>query len=184
LRSPITRPGCGEEYIAAWRHVRERFERAGAHNAIWTWSPHVAYPYRETYYPAANSWIGSRPERLTTGRQDSSGQESWTFQEIFGTKYPQLASFGKPIMVAAFGSLAVAGVRAACFHAKDDQTITDQKFDCSIESNPALARTVAAAIRTWAPESAPQPREELSTRKQSAWTAMAWSWRSGVSGKP
>jgi hypothetical protein len=120
---------------------------------------------------AANSWIGSRPERLTTGRQDSSGQESWTFQEIFGRKYPQLASFGKPIMVAAFGSLAVVGVRAACFHAKDDQTITDQKFDCSIESNPALARTVAAAIRTWAPESAPQPREELSTRKQSAWTA-------------
>jgi hypothetical protein len=32
-------------------------------------------------------------------------------------------------------------------------------------SKKKLVRTVAAAIRTWVPESAPQPREELSTRK-------------------
>ena len=37
-----------EEFIAAWQHLRARFERAGARNVMWTWSPHVGYPYWET----------------------------------------------------------------------------------------------------------------------------------------
>ena len=32
-----------EEFIAAWRHVVERFREAGALNVIWVWSPHIAY---------------------------------------------------------------------------------------------------------------------------------------------
>ena len=32
-----------DEYVATWRHVRERFARAGAANAIWVWNPIVAY---------------------------------------------------------------------------------------------------------------------------------------------
>jgi hypothetical protein len=174
-----------EEYIAAWLHVRERFERAGAHNVIWTWSPHIAYPYWETYYPGSQyvDWVATGA--LNYGSVGQQWSKWWTFQEIFGTKYPRLASFGKPIMVAEFGSLAVGGDRAAWyraalanlpqrypevkallfFQAKDDQTVTYQKLDWSIESDPALVRTVAAAIRTWAPGSVPQPREELRTRK-------------------
>jgi hypothetical protein len=31
-----------EEYIAAWRHVVQRFRDAGAHNVVWVWSPHIA----------------------------------------------------------------------------------------------------------------------------------------------
>src|SRR3954467_8421296 len=31
------------EYVATWRHVRERFARAGAANAIWVWNPIIAY---------------------------------------------------------------------------------------------------------------------------------------------
>jgi hypothetical protein len=31
------------DYVAAWRHVRARFERARARNAIWVWNPTVAY---------------------------------------------------------------------------------------------------------------------------------------------
>ena len=34
------RPG---DYVAAWRHVRARFRRAGADNAVWVWNPTVAY---------------------------------------------------------------------------------------------------------------------------------------------
>jgi beta-mannanase len=40
-----------EEFIAAWRHVVERFRAAGAGNVIWVWSPHVAYEYWDLYYP-------------------------------------------------------------------------------------------------------------------------------------
>ena len=31
------------DYVAAWRHVRARFRRAGATNAIWVWNPIAAY---------------------------------------------------------------------------------------------------------------------------------------------
>jgi beta-mannanase len=31
------------EYVAAWRHVRARFRRAGAGNAVWVWNPIAAY---------------------------------------------------------------------------------------------------------------------------------------------
>ena len=40
-----------EEFIAAWRHVVERFRRAGASNVIWVWSPHVAYEWWEQVLP-------------------------------------------------------------------------------------------------------------------------------------
>jgi hypothetical protein len=81
-------------------------------------------------------------------------------------------------MVAEFGSLAVGGNRAAWyqaaltdlpekypsvkallfFNAKSDQTVTYQKLNWSIAGDAALARTVAAAIKPWAPEKAKQPR--------------------------
>src|SRR4051794_8883765 len=31
------------DYVAAWRHVRARFRRAGAANAVWVWNPIAAY---------------------------------------------------------------------------------------------------------------------------------------------
>lgn len=167
-----------EEYIAAWKHVRECFERRGARNVIWTWSPHVAYLYWDTYYPGSQyvDWVATGA--LNYGSVGQQWSHWWTFHEIFGTEYPRLVSFGKPIMLAEFGSLAVGGDRAAWyrdaltdlpekypavkavlfFQAKSDQTVTYQKLDWSIDSDTALARTVAAAIRPWTPETPPRPR--------------------------
>jgi hypothetical protein len=103
-----------EEYIAALRHVRERFERAGASNVLWVWSPHVGYPYWETYYPGSQyvDWVATGALNFGSVAQWS---RWWSFHDIFGMKYPRLASFGKPIMVAEFGSLAVGGDRAAWY---------------------------------------------------------------------
>jgi len=167
-----------EEFIDAWRHVRERFEAAGARNVIWTWSPHVGYPYWDTYYPGSQyvDWVATGA--LNFGWVGQQWSQWWSFQEIFGVKYPLLASFGKPIMVAEFGSLAVGGDRAAWyraaltdlpekypavkallfFHAKNDHTVTYQTLDWSIARDPALARTITAAIKPWTPETAKQPR--------------------------
>ncbi|MGZ4263573.1 MAG: glycoside hydrolase family 26 protein [Solirubrobacteraceae bacterium] len=39
-RSNDNRPG---DYVEAWRHVRARFRRAGASNAIWVWNPIASY---------------------------------------------------------------------------------------------------------------------------------------------
>ena len=49
-----------EDFIAAWKHVRERFQQAGAVNAIWVWSPHPGYSYKE-FYPGPDyvDWVGA-----------------------------------------------------------------------------------------------------------------------------
>lgn len=157
-----------EEFIAAWRHVVERFRRAGARNVIWVWSPHVAHQYWDLYYPGDDyvDWVATGALNFGSVAYWS---RWWTFQELFGTKYPKLASFGKPVMIAEFGSLATGGDRLAWyrdaltglpqkypavkallfFNATHDQTVTYQQVDWSIAGDPALVRVVAAAVKGW-----------------------------------
>jgi hypothetical protein len=159
-----------EEYIAAWRHVVERFRLAQADNVIWVWSPHVAYEYWEQYYPgdAYVDWVATGVLNFGPIAQWS---KWWTFAEIFGTKYAGLSGFGKPIMIAEFGSLAVGGDRTAWytaaltdlrtkypavasllfFNVAGDQTVTYQKVDWTFLSDSALTRAVATAIRELGP---------------------------------
>jgi hypothetical protein len=157
-----------EEFIAAWRHVVDRVRRAGGANILWVWSPHVAHQYWETYYPGGDvvDWVATGALNFGTVAFWS---QWWSFQELFGTKYPSLASFGKPVMIAEFGSLAVGGDRGGWyrdalydlprtypavkallfFNASADQTVTYQQVDWSIRGDPALASTIAGALRTW-----------------------------------
>lgn len=158
-----------EEYIAAWRHVHGRFLQAGARNVIWVWSPHVAYRWWETYYPGADvvDWVATGV--LNFGDVGQQWSQWWSFDQIFGRQYPLLASLGKPVMIAEFGSLAVGGDRAAWyrtaltnlpsrypavrgllfFEVSNDQTVTYQKVDWSLASDPDVARAVAAALHGW-----------------------------------
>ncbi len=160
-----------EEYIAAWRHVVDRFRLAGAHNVLWVWSPHVAYDYWELYYPGADyvDWVATGVLNFGPIAQWS---QWWTFDHILGPKYPGLASFDKPVMVAEFGSLAVGGdridwyrqalteiparypaVRALLFfEAAADQTVTYQKVDWTVAGDSVLAATIRQAISPWAPQ--------------------------------
>ena len=153
-----------EEYIAAWRHVVERFRRVGANSVIWVWSPHVAYEYWEMYYPGSEyvDWVATGV--LNYG-PIARWSEWWTFDEIFGAKYPPLAAFGKPIMVAEFGSLAFGGDRASWylnaltdfrrrfpavrgilfFNVKSDQSATQQAVDWTFADDTLTLRTVARA---------------------------------------
>ena len=72
-----------EEYIAAWRHVVERFRKNNANAVVWVWSPHVAYQYWETYYPGSDyvDWVATGA--LNYG-PSLGGRSGGTFQEIFG----------------------------------------------------------------------------------------------------
>jgi hypothetical protein len=152
-----------EEYIAAWRHVVERCRDVGATNVIWVWSPHVAYEYWDLYYPGDSyvDWVATGALNFGPIAQWS---RWWSFAEIFGRKYPRLESFGKPVMIAEFGSLAVGGDRAAWYRAaldslpsaypavhallffnvREDQTVTYQKVDWTFSEDSS----VASAIRT------------------------------------
>lgn len=157
-----------EEYIAAWRHVRARFDLAGADNVIWVWSPHVAYEYWDLYYPgdAHVDWVATGVLNFGPIARWS---QWWTFDEIFGPQYPRLAAFGKPVMIAELGSLAVGGDRARWFrealedlparyptvrsvlffHAADDRTVTYQAVDWTLTRETEPAATIRQAVAAW-----------------------------------
>ena len=163
-----------EEFIAAWRRVVQRFRAAGADNVLWVWSPHVAYEYWEQYYPgdAYVDWVATGVLNFGPIAQWS---RWWTFDEIFGSKYPQMARFGKPIMIAEFGSLAVGGDRTEWyasalgnlrtrypavasllfFNVAGDQTVTYQKVDWTFLADSGLTRAVAKAAQDLDPSARP-----------------------------
>lgn len=156
------------EFIAAWRHVVQRFRDAGADNVLWVWSPHVAYEGFDAFYPGDDvvDWTGTGVLNYGTVANWS---RWWSFEEIFGQRYPGLARYGKPVMIAEFGSLAVGGDRAAWFtaaledlperyplvqallffHVESDQTITYQALDWSFMEDPATVRAIREALETW-----------------------------------
>lgn len=159
-----------EEFIAAWRHVADRFAKAGAANVIWVWSPHVSYDWWEQYYPGTDAvdWVAATVLNYGPIAQWS---RWWTFEEIFGRKYAELAGFDKPLMIAELGSLRVGGDRAAwyrdaltdlpsrhpavkavlLFNASDDQTVTQQKVQWSLRGEDDVAAAIRNAIAAWAP---------------------------------
>lgn len=163
-----------EDFIAAWRHVADRFKRAGAANVIWVWSPHVAYEWWELYYPGDDvvDWVATGV--LNYG-PIARWSRWWTFEEIFGNKSAALASIGKPVMIAELGSLRVGGDRAAwfaealtdlpsrhpairavlLFNASDDQTVTLQKVEWSFVGDEGVAAAVRGAIAPWVPPHRP-----------------------------
>jgi hypothetical protein len=157
-----------DDFIAAWRHVVDRFRAAGAHNAVWVWAPHLAYGEYEWYYPGDGyvDWVATGVLNYGTVAQWS---EWWTFEEIFGQHYEKLAAFGKPIMIAEFGTLAVGGERAEWFgdalrrlperypqvkallffHVESDRTVTYQALDWSFDSDPASVTAIRNALAGW-----------------------------------
>jgi hypothetical protein len=159
-----------EDFIAAWRHLIDRFKRAGAANVIWVWSPHVAYEWWELYYPGDQvvDWVATSVLNYGPIAQWS---RWWTFEQIFGTKYDKLAAFQKPVMIAELGSLRVGGDRAAwyrgaltdlparlpavkavlLFNASDDQTVTLQKVEWTLSGDDDVVAAVRAAIAPWDP---------------------------------
>lgn len=157
-----------EEFIAAWRHVHDRFRLAGADNVIWIWSPHVAHEYWDLYYPgdAYADWVATGVLNFGPIAQWS---RWWTFDDILGQRYARLAAFGRPVMVAEFGSLAVGGDRAAWyeaaladlparypairsvlfFHASGDNTVTYQAVDWTLIGAPDVAAAIRGALDGW-----------------------------------
>jgi hypothetical protein len=154
-----------QDFIAAWRHVVDRFRMAGADNVVWVWSPHVAYEGFETYWPGGEyvDWVATGALNYGTVAYWS---QWWTFDQIFGKHYDFLAGLGKPLMIAEFGSLAVGGDRAEWyraafadltsrmpqlkallfFDANADATVTRQSVDWSFVDDSAVVRAVRGGL--------------------------------------
>lgn len=153
------------DFIAAWRHVVDLFREAGADNVVWVWSPHVAYAGYEVYWPGDEyvDWVATTALNYGTVAYWS---QWWTFQEIFGNHYDFLAGFGKPVMIAEFGTIGVGGdrtrwyrealtdirrehpdVKALIFFlVEDDATVTRQALDWTFLGDSAVVRAVREGL--------------------------------------
>ena len=155
-----------EEYIAAWRHVVDAVSRGGREERAYGCGRRTSRTSTGTsIIRVMTTWTGSRPA-LSISVRSRNGRGGGRFDEIFGTKYERLASFGKPVMIAEFGSLAVGGDRAEWFddalralpakypmvkavlffETGSDQTVTYQKVDWRIATDSVASASVARAL--------------------------------------
>ncbi len=156
-----------EDFIAAWRHIHDLFLKEGAKNVIWLWSPHPAYDFKE-FYPGDScvDYVGVGVLNYGTV---ASWSKWWTFKEIFGRDYIQLAKYNKPIMITEFGSLAVGGNRGKWFadaldslpqhypllksilyfHNGGDNTTTQQTLSWYFKDDHAVTSSIMKQINKW-----------------------------------
>jgi hypothetical protein len=94
-------------YIAAYRHIHDRFTAAGAINVVWAWCPNVTDVdgrNRQTmaYYPGDEyvDWTGVDGYNWGAG----SGFSWQSFHDVFADIYPLLAAKNKPILIGEMAS--------------------------------------------------------------------------------
>jgi len=156
-----------EDFVAAWKHVHLIFQKMGATNVLWVWSPHISMPWFEFYYPGPEyvDWIGTGVLNYGT---IASWSRWWSFHQILEKAYPQLLRMQKPIVICEFGTLGQGGdmsewyrqafyhlthtysrgVRAVVFfNQTSDITISPQyPLNWSALQNPRAVEVVAAEI--------------------------------------
>ena len=95
-----------EEYRNAWRHVHSLFQKAGATNVTWVWSPNEIYeeervPYAdniEVFYPGDEyvDWVGFSAFNWAGLYKDNIHVNP---EELFTPTIKSLRQFNKPIMI-------------------------------------------------------------------------------------
>jgi mannan endo-1,4-beta-mannosidase len=111
------------EFVAAWRHVHDRFTALGTTNVIWVWTPNEMYEdvpaTVEEVYPGDDyvDWFGMNGFNWGADIHWKSCdcQSAWrTFNEIFANTYDRLVALAdKPIMIGEVASSEVGGDKAA-----------------------------------------------------------------------
>lgn len=105
------------DFVAAWRHLHDVFEEAGAANVSWVWSVNTFHGLDtglddvEEYYPGGDvvDWVGV--SAFNWG--GSSEWSSWyRFEEAHGDTLEALGAFDKPLMVAEIGTVEQGGDEA------------------------------------------------------------------------
>jgi beta-mannanase len=161
-----------EEYIAAFKHVKDVFDVVGAKNVIWVWSPHLTYGKFNEYYPGTDYVDMVATGALNYGTS-TSWSNWWSFEQIFGNYYKTLESFYKPIMIAEFGSLKPGGNRAewfgdafnkfqfkypyvnaiVFFHYSSDGSTTYKNVDWYIKDDKEVTDEIKKQLKNWDPKS-------------------------------
>ncbi len=157
-----------KDFILAWKHIHSIFRLQGATKVIWIWSPHPAYGFFEAYYPGKKfvDYIGVGILNYGTVANWS---KWWSFKDIFGKHYKELAQFNKPIMITEFGCLKVGGNRnqwfsealrdlpqkyplvksIVYFHFSDDNTTTQQALNWYFLNDKATIHSIIKETSAW-----------------------------------
>ncbi|MFH8615295.1 glycoside hydrolase family 26 protein [Streptomyces sp. NPDC017979] len=100
--------GTPEQFVAAWRHIHDRFRKLGVTNVVWTWTI-TGYPGNNELFPklypgdAYVDWIAY--DRYNYYRCHDTEWESFAeTQEVVHRWIRQHLSADKPLMLAEFGT--------------------------------------------------------------------------------
>jgi hypothetical protein len=105
------------KFVRAWRHIHDIFQKVGATNTTWVWSPNdrdvpsVSWNHWKNYYPgeAYVDWVGI--DGYNWG--DTQSWSSWSsFPTLFAAVYRDYAP-SKPIMIAETASAEQGGSKAS-----------------------------------------------------------------------
>ena len=87
------------DFKAAWRHVHELFQQAGATNVIWIWNPNIVNPMPDVqlqpFWPGDSyvDWVGMTGYFAVTGPH--------TFDGVYGPTMTEVRKFtSKPFIIA------------------------------------------------------------------------------------
>lgn len=154
-----------KEFIAAWQHIHEVFLQQSVDNVIWIWSPHPAYGMFKDFYPG-NAYVDFVGSGVLNYGTAATWSKWWSFKEIFGNYYNQLAAFKKPIIISEFGSLSVGGDRSQWyanaldslqlkypaiksiifFHYSDDRTTTQQPLNWYLTDDKTTLKSIQSGL--------------------------------------
>lgn len=157
-----------KDFIAAWKQIHRVFDQQGASNIIWVWSPHPAYGFFDAFYPG-NDYVDYVGVGVLNYGTVANWSKWWSFGEIFGKHYSELAAFNKPIMITEFGCLNVGGKRhewysealhqlpqkyplvksILFFHFSDDNTTTQQTINWYFIDDTVTVKSIVNETAQW-----------------------------------
>jgi len=117
------------------------------------------------YYPGDDlvDWVGVGTLNYGTV---ATWSQWWSFKEIFGNYYNELAAFNKPIVISELGCLSVGGDRVSWFadafqllekeysmvrgliffNNSNDNTTTNKSLDWQIQNDSTLVKTISKGL--------------------------------------
>ncbi len=151
------------EYVAAWRHVHDRFTALGATNAIWIWSPNVVTARPNVrlapLYPGDDyvDWMGMVGYYRRVYFDDKGHPKEPTFANTYGSTLAELRAVAvKPIVITELGATEVGGNKPAWIRslfqglAANPDVIGFVWFDHSVNGNDWRIESSRAATEAFA----------------------------------
>jgi hypothetical protein len=101
--------GSAQDYVAAYKHIHDVFQRAGATNAVWVWWVTGYLPHKDwitQLYPGDSyvDWVSYDPYDRNTCRNTAAETPQETVLPFLNWLNGSSLGRGKPVMISEYGS--------------------------------------------------------------------------------